>query len=108
MLTIRTQDRFGLIPYNNPITTISFDDGKCKIMLGQVNSDGLLGTYATKERALEVLDEIERAVYGKLIIPTTITPNENHWIYTNGIISSVVNENKEIQVLPYVYQMPSE
>jgi len=107
MLSIRTQDRMALVPYKYRIIITDYTEinGEKKY---EIYCDIELGTYATKKRALEVLDEIERAVYGKFIIPTAITQNENHWIYTNGIISSLVNESKEIQVLPYVYQMPKE
>lgn len=59
MLSIRTQNRFGIIPYNKPISTNFYNNDRCQIMIGTKENQVLLGTYATKERALEVLDEIE-------------------------------------------------
>ena len=60
MLSIRTQNRMALVPYNNVI--LIQDDyidwettEKNAIILNKVK----LGTYSTKERALEVLDDIE-------------------------------------------------
>jgi hypothetical protein len=49
------------------------------------SADTVLATYPTKERCLEVLDEIQQAMIGKLMIPF------------NG---------QEIHHLPIVYQMP--
>lgn len=55
MLSIRTQDRKTLVPYDKQIT---INDRNTFHMVFD-NSEILpLGTYATKERALEVLDEI--------------------------------------------------
>ena len=68
MLTIRTQDKMKLVPYNNTIEIYESRKrtelkeweltGICEITLGNVP----LGTYSSKERALEVLDEIEKAL----------------------------------------------
>lgn len=58
MISIRTQDKMALVPYN---MILSIWNEK-NIMIGNSKEfDNLikLGTYATKERALEVLDEIE-------------------------------------------------
>ena len=60
MLTIRTQDRTALVPYNNFILIegeyINWDfKGKYVIVLNEF----ILGAYTTQARALEVLDDIE-------------------------------------------------
>ena len=67
MLSIRTQDRMALVPYNGRIM-ISLREGVHEEgdwefdTLFIVTPDGVykfLGTYKTNERALEVLDEIQ-------------------------------------------------
>lgn len=56
MLSIRTQDRMALVPYRETIKVIEYSNGwGLSIILNELTE---LGTYATKERALEVLDEI--------------------------------------------------
>lgn len=67
-----------------------------------------MGTYKTKERALEVLDEIQ-----KLLTPKIIIKNEGRdcvaldgTIYRTNIVSNI---NSDIQQLStYVYEMPKE
>ena len=82
-LLIRSQDKYTLLKYNNKITII--DGTGMKEALNKslfsaladmeqmkslkdgwlVNVDDLtLGTYATKERALEVLDDIQNFLLG--------------------------------------------
>ena len=60
MLSIRTQNRMVLVPYNSFILIedehFNWDfTGKYAIVLNKLK----LGAYATQERALEVLDDIE-------------------------------------------------
>ena len=67
-----------------------------------------LGTYATKERALEVLDEIQR-----ILQPTIfIKDGEYDFVYKDDRIYRMNVEgmkNSEIQELStYVYEMPEE
>ena len=58
MLSIRTQDRMALVPYNGKIDIFNHkDDWYISIIV--IKEFELLGTYKSKERALEVLDEIE-------------------------------------------------
>ena len=54
-LWIRSQAKSRLIKVNN-ILTYKFDDGNYGI---QINGECFVGEYKTKERALEVLDEIQ-------------------------------------------------
>lgn len=83
MLSIRTQDKMALLPYDKRISIYvmcknhkhqDIITNKCELNLGGYP----LGTYATKERALEVLDEI------------TICVTDTHVVYND------------------VYQMPKE
>lgn len=69
-----------------------------------VNRNYTLGTYSTKERVLEVLDEIEKHIIGKIILPTTMTKHN----FENTTSLNVIECNSEIQSLPTVYEMPLE
>ena len=94
---IRTQDRETL--YNCDYFDVL--DNAIYGGRNETNID-LLATYPTHDRALEVLDEIQRAIIGVLIIPhelTYKTPySENELTVTH----------EEIKQLPTVYEMPKE
>ena len=102
MLSIRTQNRMALVPYNNVIEIYEngkrdefnkwVSTGKFKITL----NDALLGVYATKERALEVLYEIETAIEKN---------NFTNYEYFDGYIEKVVEYKYKLQT---IYQMPKE
>ena len=110
---IRSQDKMNLVK----IRQISLNYQNNKQIIANYtpelyeNSGGyyeLLGTYKTKERALEVLDEIQ-----KLLIPKIIIKNEGRdcvaldgTIYRTNIVSNI---NSDIQQLStYVYEMPEK
>ena len=69
----------------------------------------ILGEYKTKERALEVLDEIQNILKPKYILDSsTIRPDGDSWL-ENGIIMQKYNANARIEEIPiYVYEMPKE
>ena len=110
MLSIRTQDRMGLVPYgyiyieqnelgkrfktNGTNETESFYSYDLYMYVDKVISIKL-GTYATKERALEVLDKIEDVArhnrFVELVIPL---PN-----YSKQELASEYE---------HIYQMPKE
>ena len=109
-LWIRSQDRETLIKTEN----VSIDSEN--YIIGNLISDDnksvcdywRLGHYKTKERALEVLDEIQ-----KLLTPKIIIKNEGRdcvaldgTIYRTNIVSNI---NSDIQQLStYVYEIPKE
>lgn len=76
-LWIRSQDKKSLI-IANEITyqqsgSVMYNGLHCEIYNGKT----LLGTYETKERALEVLDEIQKLIIcasysGNLVFPTSL------------------------------------
>ena len=68
-----------------------------------------LGTYKTKERALEVLDEIQNILKPKCILDSSsIKPDGDSWV-ENGIIMQKYNANARVEELStYVYEMPKE
>ena len=105
MLSIRTQDRMALVPYKGAFITSygdalivapNVDERECEDFDVKLT----LGIYKTKERALEVLDEIQVAVLGKILIPDNYMPNPYSEVETMHY--------DRIQQLPLVYEMPKE
>lgn len=87
-LWIRSQDRKSLIKSNGVGLTPS------ELSIYPIGLNGVLGTYETKERALEVLDEIQEY----------ITP-------TLSLLDDTLNGKQICQVgniLSMVYKMPKE
>ena len=68
-----------------------------------------LGTYKTKERALEVLDEIQNILKPKYILDTSSIKPDGAFYEENGVIFQKYNANAEIKELStFVYEMPKE
>ena len=105
-LWIRTQDRMNLVKINQ--VSLNYQNNK-QIIANYIpeiyeNSScyyELLGTYKTKERALEVLDEIEERI---MLINTIHIAKD-----TDSLIAckNVLTEEK-IKELNYPYQMPEK
>ena len=110
-LWIRSQDKETLIKIEN----ISIDSEN--YIIGNLISDDnksicdywRLGYYKTKERALEVLDEIQNILKPKYILDSSsIKPNGDSW-EENGITFQKYNANARIEELSTdVYEMPKE
>lgn len=104
-LWIRSQDKRTLVNTRR----IDIDDNKIIIWdEGKYASEVFMGEYATKERALEILDEIE-----KLIKPITIFENCEVDKSTIEKIKEtgycVVNNDARVEQFSQVfYQMPKE
>lgn len=64
-LWIRNQDRENIIKVE--LLEIDEREEDCRIITIFQNKGAILGTYKTKERALEVLDEIQRTISKMLI-----------------------------------------
>lgn len=94
-LWIRSQDKLALTKINS----IGIEYDKSLVGYGKVCVK--LGTYKTKERALEVLDEIEERIS---LLSTMSLVHDN-----NSLISfkKAIGEDK-ITGLCYPYQMPKE
>ena len=61
-LWVRTQARFELAKINSVYAGYQ-EKGKDYVIMGEKHNGGArLGSYATKERALEVLDEIQNVL----------------------------------------------
>lgn len=104
-LWVRSQDKENLILIKNPICV--YDN---KIIYKESASYIItIAEYKTKERALEVLDEIQNILNPKYILDTSsIKPDGDSWV-ENGIIMQKYNANAKIEELStFVYQMPAE
>lgn len=106
---IRSQDKMILSKINN-IKLIDYDEeyslvGYCERELDNFD----LGVYETKERALEILDEIQNILKPKYILDSSsIKPAGDSWV-ENGIILQKYNANARVEELStYVYEMPQE
>ena len=61
-----------------------------------------------KERALEVLGEIQRILHPTVFMSAEINTDDNNWV-ENGIIYQKYKDNFKIQELStYVYEMPKD
>ena len=68
-----------------------------------------LGIYKTKERAIEVLDEIQNILKPKYILDTSSIKLDGGFYEENGVIFQNYNANAEIKELStFIYQMPKE
>lgn len=97
-LWVRSQDRESLVKVDNLYVSVGnyicyyVEKGK-EVPNTYYRSSGELGRYATKERALEVLDEIQNFIENRNKIKITQE--------INGIISETEEPKK-------VYEMPKE
>ena len=105
-LWVRSQDREQLrkivdLKYQKGI----IDDDSIEVIIGTTQYDEweILGVYKSKERALEVLDEIQRILHPTVFMSAEINTDDNNWV-ENGIIYQKYKDNFNIQELStYVY-----
>ena len=104
-LWVRSQDKENTVKIMNQYG-LKYNDKKMIIANYQPDFtdkyDGyyeVLGTYKSKERALEVLDEIQNAILG--IIADEDVEEQDKKRYTGTAIASRVSEN-------IVYEMPKK
>lgn len=69
-----------------------------------VGDETLLGKYLTRERALEVLDEIQNALVGKVVVETKQSKIKKE----DGILEAQPINIKPLNQNFVVYQMPKE
>lgn len=95
---IRTQDKLGLFELNGVrIREHGFENGTKEYLV--LNNDNLynhLGTYKSKERAIEVLDEIDSKIMMNKVIE----------IYSN--LGDLTFANRANYTYTPIYQMPNE
>ena len=113
-LWIRSQDRMNLVQIKQ--ISLNYQNNKQVIANYEPeqyeNSDcfyELLGTYASKERALEVLDEIQNILFPKFKVDTSsIQENGRSWVENGVILQSYTANVDYIKLDTCVYEMPKE
>lgn len=108
-LWVRSQNKMSLIS-PNCVQYISIDGENTHCIIG---SGVDLGIYDSKERCLEVLDEIQKILMTQYrIIPRELTKEEAEKVYENrytiGANSPYSVGFDKIEIKSYVYQMPKE
>lgn len=114
-LWIRSQDREKLLKvdglqYQNCKLeeNVSVETNAILGFYGSFEND-ILGEYKTKERALEILDEIQNILKPKYILDTSSIKPDGNLYEQEGAIFQNYNGNVEFKELSiFVYQMPEE
>lgn len=107
-LWIRSQDKTILIKVNRICFERNIDDEPT--IYGYENYDNYerLGIYKTKERALEVLNEIQEVLMPKIKVLQSVNAENN----IDGLVSRpTIQECGKVELLQYsdyVYEMPKE
>lgn len=105
-LYIRSQDRMRLIP--NPNLYVVESESREVTYIGDTMV-GHIGEYKTKERALEVLDEIQDILNPKIMLINNSKESFDNFLESGGIIVQPSNTKTDFQQLDTcVYQMPQE
>lgn len=130
-LWIRSQDRERLVKINNAEIQhhYSYKDAHEKYLLPNgnfeyrnvqkkdkyiksvimCNDEIFLGEYKTKERALEVLDEIQNILKPKYILnASSIKPNGDYYEKNGEIYQDYSADARIEQLNIYVYEMPEK
>ena len=106
-LWVRSQDKIILQKVDNIFLDANYENKRISTYDGDDNVE--LGTYKTKERALEVLDEIQNILKPKYILDTSSIKPDGNFYKDNGIIFQNYEANAEIKELStFVYQMPED
>lgn len=111
-LWVRSQDRMEL-RINPKLGICVWDDNEFIIVDKYDHKMGyeytILGKYNTKERALEVLDEIQNILNPKVILNAeNIQPNGNVYEENGNVFQNYSANCEIIQMSTYVYIMPKE
>ena len=106
-LWIRSQDKERIIKTNQlDVMELYTDVDPRYNHFGVYANDYLVGEYKSKERALEILDEIQNILKPMICLRRG---NEEHKLLgarQSGITSTLETEFKEVST--YVYEMPKE
>jgi arginine decarboxylase-like protein len=107
-LWIKTQTKLGLYKVDNVyIDERNFGNDDIQYYI-QTNMT-VLGKYKTKEKALEILNEIQKILQPKYVLNgSSIKPIGDSWV-EHGIVMQQYNASAKIEELStYVYSMPEE
>ena len=108
-LWIRSQDKTRLIKVSNVQYTYRkgdlYSDVRGKHCIGTYYDNlEILGEYATKERAIEILDEIQNILKPQVITKLGKIVGKT----CDGTIYTTPNEIEIKELSTYVYEMPKE
>ena len=110
-LWIRSQDKSSIVKVDNLYVSVGnyicyyVEKGK-EVSGTYYRPSGELGRYETKERALEVLDEIQNIL--KPIIKIKYEYDDSQPIMNGEWLKSLKEESKIEELSTYVYEMPKE
>lgn len=105
-LWVRSQDKRILQKVDNIFLDADYGNKRISTY-DEYNTE--LGTYKTKERALEVLEEIQNILKPKYILDTSSINPDGNFYEKNGMIFQKYNANARIEELStFVYQMPEK
>ena len=108
-LWIRSQDKKSLIKVNKVCFERNIDDEPT--IYGYENYDNYerLGIYKTKERALEVLDEIEKILMPEIkVVHNKVEKRDLDGFRAEYIMQPMIEEVQVLEANSYVYKMPKE
>ncbi len=103
-LWVRSQDKNKLVPINDELYIPNSRTGED---FGIFYKDKMLGYYKTKERAIEVLDEINKLLIPKPII-STYNVEQTELLNGTVFIKPMLDDIKIESYTSYVYQMPEK
>ena len=111
---MRSQDKMNLVKIRQ--ISLNYQNNKqiiANYMPESYENSGvyyeLLGTYETKGRAIEVLDEIQNILKPKYILDTSSIKPDGDFYEENGVMFQKYNANAKIEELStFVYEMPAE
>lgn len=113
-LWIRSQDKSSIVKVDNLYVSVGnyicyyVEKGK-EVPGTYYRPSGELGRYETKERALEVLNEIQNILKPKYILDASSIKPDGDFYKENGAIIQKYNANAKIEELStFVYQMPEK
>lgn len=113
-LWIRSQDKSSIVKVDNLYVSVGnyicyyVEKGK-EVSGTYYRPSGELGRYKTKERALEVLDEIQNILSPKYILDASSIKPAGNFYEENGMIFQNYDANAKIEELStFVYQMPEK
>lgn len=105
-LWVRSQDKRILQKVDNIF--LDADYGNKRISTYDEHNTEL-GAYKTKERALEILDEIQNILRPKYILDSSSIKPDGNFYVEKGMIFQKYDANAKIEELStFVYQMPEK
>lgn len=105
-LWVRSQDKRILQKVDNIFLDANYENKR----ISTYDGDNVeLGTYKTKERAIEVLDEIQNILKPKFKLDTSsIQENGRSWVENAVILQNYTANADFIKLDTYVYEMPKD